>query len=346
MKSTLPMPTSLSFLPLYRERVSELSACNRFPMADRDTLPLSMSRVLRGQGCEAPCGRSGEGVPRLPGSLLPTPARPRSTLCLLRRLCRSRGRAPALPATLRQVRAARAARQLAMAMASPAVGQFPYALLLDKEQQLFLQSLSANERKKILKRSASSDMKPQQPRRRPPPLHDLQQPHAAPGGAVPQAGTEQPPAGKAPLPRPAAAAACGRHRGSLAEPLPPLLGAPSLAREEDEDEAAIVALCREPPASPGPAAKPPRPGLLHQRLRLRSAAPRLLPDVRTIFEQPRDPRVREEKGEGHRFEAFAALWPGWCDLCGEAVRQRALRCASFLLLAGWKQTVICAQAIL
>ncbi|XP_060087270.1 ras association domain-containing protein 5 isoform X1 [Heteronotia binoei] len=195
-----------------------------------------------------------------------------------------------------------------MAMASPAVGQFPYPLLLDKEQQLFLQSLSANERKKILKRSASNDMKPPQPRRQ-------QQPHAAAPGAVPQRGAQEPSAAKAgPL-------------GSRAEPQRAAKGRGEPPRE-DKDETALAGLAREPPASPAPAAKPPRSGLLHhQRLRLRSAAPRLLPDVRTIFEQPRDPRVRHEKGEGHRFDAFA-LWPGWCDLCGEAVRQRALRCAN------------------
>lgn len=254
-------------------------------------------------------------------------------------------------------------------MASPAIGQYPYPLLLDKEQQLFLQSLSANERKKILKRSASNDMKqppplpPPPPRRRQPQEQEEPQPPRA-AGAVSQWGAdggsglengallgakagraealrERPTESGGALPF----ASCrGRPLGSAVEaerevpvgqaaedgaevraaPIPP------------GGEAALGAhlIPRELPASPGPAAKPSRSGQHHhhhhQRLRLRSGAPRLLPDVRTIFEQPRDPRVREEKGEGHRFEGFT-LWRGWCDLCGEAVQQRALRCASKLL---------------
>uniref|UniRef100_A0A8C8VLK6 Ras association domain-containing protein 5 n=1 Tax=Pelusios castaneus TaxID=367368 RepID=A0A8C8VLK6_9SAUR len=64
---------------------------------------------------------------------------------------------------------------------------------------------------------------------------------------------------------------------------------------------------------PGPEpAKPPRAGLLHLR-------PRPRPDVRTVF-QP-DP------GRGHRFRALL-LGRGWCDLCGQAVERRALRCAN------------------
>ncbi|XP_070795898.1 ras association domain-containing protein 5 [Pituophis catenifer annectens] len=245
-------------------------------------------------------------------------------------------------------------------MASPAIGQYPYPLLLDKEQQLFLQSLSANERKKILKRSASNDMKqpppPPPPRRRQPQEQEEPQPPRA-VGAVSQWGAdggsglekgalkagraealrERPTESRGALPF----ASCrGRPLGSAVEaereapvgqavedgaevraaPIPP------------GEEAALGAhlIPRELPASPGPAAKPSRSGQHHhhhQRLRLRSGAPRLLPDVRTIFEQPRDPRVREEKGEGHRFEGFT-LWKGWCDLCGEAVQQRALRCAN------------------
>ncbi|XP_025027652.1 ras association domain-containing protein 5-like, partial [Python bivittatus] len=187
-----------------------------------------------------------------------------------------------------------------MAMASPAIGQYPYPLLLDREQQLFLQSLSANERKKILKGSASNDMKQPPP---PPPPSCRGRPL---GSAV--------------------EAERGAAVGQAAEDGAEIPGAPLLPGKE----AAMVAhlIPRELPASPGPAAKPFRSGQLHhQRLRLRSGAPRLLPDVRTIFEQPRDPRVREEKGEGHRFEGFA-LWRGWCDLCGEAVQQRAPRCAN------------------
>ncbi|XP_053880896.1 ras association domain-containing protein 5 isoform X1 [Malaclemys terrapin pileata] len=238
-----------------------------------------------------------------------------------------------------------------MAMASPAIGQCPYPLLLDKEQQLFLQSLSANERKKILKRSASGDMK--QWKRQTP----AQQPPAAgaAAGAMPQQrGTEQgsglaAPPGKAgggwgpeEGERPRGEAGGGRLLGTAEDPGPGRTApaqqdaGPSAVPQSREPfagssgagEEVELAGCspQDPPASPG-LGKPPRSGLLHLRLRLRSGAPRQLPDVRTIFEQPRDPRVREEKGEGHRFEVFA-LGRGWCDLCGEAVQQRALRCTN------------------
>nr|XP_054504705.1 LOW QUALITY PROTEIN: ras association domain-containing protein 5 [Agelaius phoeniceus] len=79
---------------------------------------------------------------------------------------------------------------------------------------------------------------------------------------------------------------------------------------------------------PGPAATPARPegspggARAARRLRRRGGAPRLLPDVRSIFGAPESP---PERGRGHR---FAPRLPrrGWCDLCGEAVRERALRC--------------------
>uniref|UniRef100_A0A8C6XE92 Ras association domain-containing protein 5 n=1 Tax=Naja naja TaxID=35670 RepID=A0A8C6XE92_NAJNA len=247
-------------------------------------------------------------------------------------------------------------------MASPAIGQYPYPLLLDKEQQLFLQSLSANERKKILKRSASNDMKqppPPPPRRRQPQEQEEPQPPRA-AGAMSQWGAD---VGSGLEKDAVLAAKAGRAealrerptecRGAL--PFASCRGRPLGSAVEAEREAAVgqavedgaevraapilpgeeaALIPRELPASPGPATKPFRSGQQqqhhhhhHQRLRLRSGAPRLLPDVRTIFEQPRDPRVREEKGEGHRFEGFT-LWRGWCDLCGEAVQQRALRCAN------------------
>ncbi|XP_043932795.1 ras association domain-containing protein 5 isoform X2 [Protopterus annectens] len=67
------------------------------------------------------------------------------------------------------------------------------------------------------------------------------------------------------------------------------------------------------------------------RLRIRhESAARRAPDVRTIFEQPRDPRVKEERGEGHSFEAAFAGGQTWCDLCGKEVTLSrgggALRC--------------------
>uniref|UniRef100_A0A3Q3EJW6 Uncharacterized protein n=1 Tax=Labrus bergylta TaxID=56723 RepID=A0A3Q3EJW6_9LABR len=50
------------------------------------------------------------------------------------------------------------------------------------------------------------------------------------------------------------------------------------------------------------------------------------PDVRTIFSpEERDPRVKEESGEGHTFE------PGgentWCDVCCNYIFQHGLTCA-------------------
>ncbi|KAM6040742.1 uncharacterized protein LJ206_019727 [Theristicus caerulescens] len=100
---------------------------------------------------------------------------------------------------------------------------------------------------------------------------------------------------------------------------------------------APASMRRRPPGPtprPGSPAAPPEPmggrspgspggaRAARRRLRRRGGAPRLLPDVRSIFAVPREPA---ELGRGHRF----ALRPpprGWCDLCGEAVRERALRC--------------------
>uniref|UniRef100_A0A3P9QHR1 Uncharacterized protein n=1 Tax=Poecilia reticulata TaxID=8081 RepID=A0A3P9QHR1_POERE len=50
------------------------------------------------------------------------------------------------------------------------------------------------------------------------------------------------------------------------------------------------------------------------------------PDVRTIFSPgEKDPRVKEETGEGHTFE------PGgennWCDVCCNYILQHGLTCA-------------------
>ncbi|XP_048782081.1 ras association domain-containing protein 5 isoform X2 [Lagopus muta] len=59
-----------------------------------------------------------------------------------------------------------------------------------------------------------------------------------------------------------------------------------------------------------------------RRLRRRGGTPRLLPDVRNIFASPRE---AAERGRGHRFVPRAPH-RGWCDLCGAAVRERALRC--------------------
>ncbi|KAJ8381979.1 hypothetical protein SKAU_G00027570 [Synaphobranchus kaupii] len=49
------------------------------------------------------------------------------------------------------------------------------------------------------------------------------------------------------------------------------------------------------------------------------------PDVRTIFESPeKDPRVPEEKGEGHVF--CPDVSGAWCDLCCEYILQNRLTC--------------------
>lgn len=61
-----------------------------------------------------------------------------------------------------------------------------------------------------------------------------------------------------------------------------------------------------------------------RRLRRRGGVPRLLPDVRSIFPAPGEP-PDSGHGHGHRFVP-RALRRGWCDLCGAAVRERALRC--------------------
>lgn len=49
------------------------------------------------------------------------------------------------------------------------------------------------------------------------------------------------------------------------------------------------------------------------------------PDVRTIFESPeKDPRVPEEKGEGHVF--CPEVSGAWCDLCCEYIFHNRLTC--------------------
>ncbi|XP_071358226.1 ras association domain-containing protein 1 isoform X1 [Trachinotus anak] len=49
------------------------------------------------------------------------------------------------------------------------------------------------------------------------------------------------------------------------------------------------------------------------------------PDVRTIFSEERDPRVKEESGEGHTFEAGGE--DTWCDVCCDYIFQHGLTCA-------------------
>lgn len=123
------------------------------------------------------------------------------------------------------------------------------------------------------------------------------------------------------------------------------LRCPTPARRSEPMASLAVGLCPRPlppsvpgsmrrcppgPASPAVAPQPvggrspgsPGGARAARRLRRRGGAPRLLPDVRSIFAAPREPA---ERGHGHCF----ALRPprhGWCDLCGEAVRECALRC--------------------
>lgn len=152
-----------------------------------------------------------------------------------------------------------------MTMASPAIGQRPYRLLLDPEPPCYLQSLSGPE---------------------PPPPPGRSSRRCAP----------------APL-----STAPGAHEGR---------GARRAARGDPESQ----------PRASRPA-RPLRPGL-QQRLRRRPGAPRPR-DVRSIFEQPQDPRVPVERGEGHSFADLALRsGRGWCDLCGREVLRQALRCAS------------------
>lgn len=50
------------------------------------------------------------------------------------------------------------------------------------------------------------------------------------------------------------------------------------------------------------------------------------PDVRTIFSPgEKDPRVKEESGEGHSFEP--GVEDTWCDLCCHYIFQEGLTCA-------------------
>lgn len=158
-----------------------------------------------------------------------------------------------------------------MVMASPAIGQRPYRLLLDPEPPRYLQTLSGPEP--------------------PPPTLPLPPPGRASRRCAP-----------API-----STAPGAHEGRGARRAP----------RGDPD----------PPPRASRPARPLRPGL-QQRLRRRPGAPRPR-DVRSIFEQPQDPRVPAERGEGHRFTELALRsGRGWCDLCGREVLRQALRCAS------------------
>ncbi|TNN30058.1 hypothetical protein EYF80_059792 [Liparis tanakae] len=51
------------------------------------------------------------------------------------------------------------------------------------------------------------------------------------------------------------------------------------------------------------------------------------PDVRTIFSpEEKDPRVRQESGEGHAFEPGGE--DAWCDVCCRYIFQRGVTCAA------------------
>lgn len=48
----------------------------------------------------------------------------------------------------------------------------------------------------------------------------------------------------------------------------------------------------------------------------------------SIFPPREDPRVKTERGEGHRFEAKPGLAQDWCDACSRMIRVQALKCQS------------------
>ncbi|KAG9339084.1 hypothetical protein JZ751_024113 [Albula glossodonta] len=63
------------------------------------------------------------------------------------------------------------------------------------------------------------------------------------------------------------------------------------------------------------------------------------PDVRTIFEcQEKDPRVPEEKGEGHTF-CPVPVSGAWCDLCCLYIFQNGLTCTAMGLGKGFGKTL-------
>lgn len=73
---------------------------------------------------------------------------------------------------------------------------------------------------------------------------------------------------------------------------------------------------------PTPAPIPEENANAAPRPRKRSFRP---PDVRTIFEAvEKDPRVKEEKGEGHSFGPDDS--PAWCDVCCQTIFQDRLTC--------------------
>lgn len=82
---------------------------------------------------------------------------------------------------------------------------------------------------------------------------------------------------------------------------------------------------QRPRISPNPAqsdAVPKAADNCGQRSRKRGFKP---PDVRTIFEpSAKDPRVKEEKGEGHTFSEGATY--NWCDVCCSYIIQGGLTC--------------------
>lgn len=134
-------------------------------------------------------------------------------------------------------------------------------------------------------------------RARPAPLLPATPPARSPQSGVPCCAVPCPPVGPSPTAR--SPSAPGSMRRGPPGPVPP--------GPEPRDGRAL--------GSPGGARAA-------RRLRRRGGAPRLLPDVRNIFAAPRE---AAERGRGHRFVPRAPR-RGWCDLCGAAVRERALRC--------------------
>lgn len=66
------------------------------------------------------------------------------------------------------------------------------------------------------------------------------------------------------------------------------------------------------------------------------------PDVRTIFEA-KDPRVKEERGEGHAFSEDAAH--AWCDVCCSYIFQGGLTCTGELYRSVYSSIVLSVQIL-
>ncbi|KAG7282905.1 hypothetical protein CRUP_018405 [Coryphaenoides rupestris] len=91
------------------------------------------------------------------------------------------------------------------------------------------------------------------------------------------------------------------------------------------------------PTSPGCCTVPRSPSRLERTNALR-ISPGKVPEllirvgiIRNLGETLRDPRLKEELGEGHNFQPCSNAQPTWCDLCGDFIwglYKQSLRCAN------------------